>query len=164
VVNIPATLPAASLVAASALTPVAAAPAVTRGDAVLSVVRARATIEEDAVLRTLRGYALAYEALDVGAAATVWPSVDRRALSRAFSGLKSQQVDIEDCEVRVDDTTATARCRGTFEYVPKVGRATPRAGGREWMFRMQKLGTEWKIDDVDAQQMSSQAAAPIRKL
>jgi hypothetical protein len=155
--------PPPALANAAAVAAATAPPALSRLESAAAE-PSRAEIEQNAVLRTLRGYELAYEAMDVRAAAAVWPSVDRRALSRAFSGLKSQQLAIQNCEVNVDDTVAFARCRGTLEYVPKVGSPTPRSGSQEWMFRMQKLGTEWKIDDVNAHRISARSAAPPGEL
>lgn len=117
-------------------------------------IASRAALEEDAVRETLQGYEQAYRTLDVMAAADVWPSVDRRALARAFGTLKSQGLAFERCEVRVDESNATARCRGTVQYVKKVGNPSPQIGRQEWLFKMRKLGSEWKIDEVTASSAS----------
>jgi hypothetical protein len=45
-------------------------------------------------------------------------------LARAFSTLKSQELALESCEVAIADTNATTRCRGTVEYVRKIGNPT----------------------------------------
>jgi len=106
--------------------------------------------EEAAVLDTVEEYAQALEQLDVGATALLWPSVDRRALGRAFASLKSQEVEFEDCSVALADTSATARCQGTTQYVAKVGPSTPRTGRYEWLFKMRKRSDTWTIEGLSA--------------
>lgn len=80
----------------------------------------------------------------------VWPSVDRQALGRAFSTVKSQALRFESCAIGVSEAGASARCQGTLEFVPKVGRSEPRREEQEWLFTMRKAGTEWKINGVAA--------------
>ena len=135
-----------------------AAPAVAAAAA-----RSMAAIEQNAVIATVREYTQAYGAMDVTAAAAVWPSVDRRALARAFATLKSQQLDLGNCEVTISDTSATARCRGTLEYVRKVGDPTPRTGRQEWVFKMRKLGDEWIIDGLNASPVAALLPAHDRR-
>jgi hypothetical protein len=110
-------------------------------------------LEQSAVLQTVKEYTQAYSAMDVVATAAVWPSVNRRALARAYSTLKSQELDLEDCKVAITDTSATTRCRGTVEYVRKIGNPTPRTGYQDVVFRMRKLGGDWFIDDVRASEL-----------
>ena len=112
-------------------------------------------VEQSAVLETLREYARAYEALDVKATAAVWPSVDRRALTRAFSTLKSHQLELEDCRVTIADSSATPHCRGMVEYVRKIGSSAPRTGYQDLVFKMRKLGDEWFIDEVSASELTA---------
>ena len=52
--------------------------------------------DEPAIHAALRSYAAAYSDLDAGAVQRVFPSVNELALRRAFSGLRSQQVEIQD--------------------------------------------------------------------
>jgi hypothetical protein len=122
-------------------------PDVARGRVVEAPAGAR---DADAVRRVLDEYVDAYRSLDVAAAAAVWPSVDRRALSRAFSTLKSQDVEFERCEVKAAVADAEVRCRGRLRFVRKVGSPTPRIEPQEWVFRMQKFGTVWKIEQITA--------------
>jgi hypothetical protein len=107
-------------------------------------------VDQAAVIAAVREYEHAYEAMDVSATAAVWPSVDRRALTRAFGTLRSQALDLRNCQVTVAQDHATARCRGTVAYVPKIGQATPRTGRQEWVFHMRKIGDVWVIDGLDA--------------
>jgi hypothetical protein len=117
---------------------------------------ADAAVQEYAVRTALRSYEQAYEALDVTAAAEVWPSVDRRALARAFDTLKSQGLKFTSCAITVMGSSAIARCRGTLEIVRKVGNSMPRTAEHEWVFKMRRLGTDWKIDEVAASQAHRQ--------
>lgn len=106
--------------------------------------------EETAVLGAVEEYAQALEQLDVTATALLWPSVDRRALSRAFASLKSQEVMFDTCNVELAESTATARCHGTAHYVAKVGPSSPRTGRYEWLFKMRKRDDVWKIEALSA--------------
>jgi hypothetical protein len=114
-------------------------------------------LERDAVLRTLRDYAEAYGSLSVQETARVWPSVDRRALARAFTTLKSQGLKFESCTVDVAESSATAHCRGTVEFVRKVGTHEPLTVPQEWLFKMRKFGNDWMIENVVASQSSALA-------
>ncbi|MGE0703576.1 MAG: hypothetical protein AB7F99_00210 [Vicinamibacterales bacterium] len=109
-----------------------------------------AMAEEDAVRRTLDAYRNAFERMDVAAAARIWPSVDQRALSRAFNTLQSQGLDFERCAINVADSRADARCRGTLRVVRKVGVSTPLTAEQQWVFTLQKQGADWTIDAVSA--------------
>jgi hypothetical protein len=118
--------------------------------------------DESAVRRALRSYEAAYETLNVAAAAEVWPSVDRQKLARAFATLKSQGLDFQSCNIDVKDGSATAYCRGTYEYVRKVGNPSPLVADQQWTFRMRRAGGTWKIDDVNASQAPTFAAQRTR--
>jgi hypothetical protein len=104
--------------------------------------------EEAEIQRTLGQYKQAYDRLNARAAREVWPSVDERALARAFEGLSSQELDFETCQFDVGPTTATASCRGRASYIRRVGSKTPQTAQRFWTFRLRKLGSAWKIDSV----------------
>ena len=114
--------------------------------------------EEQAVWRTLTRYAAAFEQLNVGATVAIWPSVDRRELSRAFAALKSQGVVFDACDVDVQHTTATARCSGTVRFVPRVGRGDPRVAQQAWLFNMRKTGRDWTIAEVTASRSADSVA------
>jgi hypothetical protein len=118
--------------------------------------------EEHAVRQTLLSYEEAYEELDVTAAADVWPSVDRRALSRAFATLKSQGLDFESCAITVRDSQATVACHGTLQVVRKVGNAVPLKADQHWLFKMRRLAGMWKIDEVSTSRAPVMAMHRIR--
>jgi hypothetical protein len=101
--------------------------------------------DEAHIQATLRRYEAAYGRLDARAAQSVWPSVDARALARAFDGLDSQTLQIERCDVQVRGALAEAACQGSTTYVRRVGSKTPRTEARQWSFRLEKVGEEWQI-------------------
>ena len=90
-----------------------------------------------AIRATLGRYEAAYSGLSVPAARAVWPSVDQRALARAFDGLASQRVALGKCDVVVTGASARATCTGSAEWTPKVGGGTKRQS-RHWAF-------DWRI-------------------
>ena len=97
------------------------------------------------VTAALQRYALAYQQLDASAAKQVWPTVDQRALTRAFHTLESQQFSFDRCTVRVVARDATADCVGSVTFVPKVGRKDPRTVARRWDFELRKGTDAWLI-------------------
>ena len=130
-------------------------PSVTPSPAFVNVANVDRTAEDQSrVAEVLRRYARAYDNLDVGAARDVWPSVDQRALSRAFESLASQTVSFDDCDIDVQGTTANASCRGQASYVGKVGRGAPRTEPRTWRFELRRDGETWKIANAEARRTS----------
>jgi hypothetical protein len=106
------------------------------------------------VEEVLGQYARAYGQLDARAAHAVWPSVDQRALARAFDSLSSQSVSFDTCDIDVRGATANASCRGRASYVGKVGHNQPRSEPRTWHFELQRVGETWKIAHAEARRIS----------
>jgi hypothetical protein len=105
---------------------------------------------EPAIQAVLGKYRAAYQGLDVRAARAVWPSVDGKALSKAFERLAEQQLVFDSCDIAVSSgARALASCRGSVSYVPRVGKAR-RADQREWEFALTKVDDAWLIDSVSA--------------
>jgi hypothetical protein len=102
------------------------------------------------IQQTLRRYADAYTHLDADAALAVWPTVDRRALARAFEGLESQGIEFEHCDVNVQGSDATAACLGHAQFVPKVGSRRLLRERRQWTFQLRKAETGWQIVRAEA--------------
>jgi hypothetical protein len=102
------------------------------------------------VTATLNAYAHAFARLDARAARAVWPSVDERALARAFAGLSAQDIAFDDCAINVHGSRADAACRGTASYVAKVGKDEPRVEPRTWQFQLERDGDAWKIAAAEA--------------
>lgn len=101
------------------------------------------------VMTVVDNYARAFERLDARAARAVWPTVDERALGRAFNEIESQDINFAGpCDVDVQGARATASCRGTARYVVKVGNREPRTEPRTWDIRLSRSGDEWFIDSV----------------
>lgn len=104
--------------------------------------------EEEGVRAVLGRYRAAYEQLDAASAKAVWPSVDERALARAFEGLRSQGVVFDACQFAFSGNTATATCDGRATYVARVGSSEPRTQPRRWTFRLRRSGEGWIIADA----------------
>jgi hypothetical protein len=148
--SVPITAPVAAasvLDGTSAGTPASAAPA-----PVNSTLAPPPVVDDsEAVRDVLQQYRSAYERLDADAAQAVWPRVDRGALARAFDGLQAQSVTFQSCDIQVaGDGRGSATCRGTTEYVPKVGGGAPRSEPRTWRFALRKVGPDWKIESARA--------------
>lgn len=123
--------------------------------ATASAVVIPSAMEQSRVEEVLQRYARAYGALDVGAAREVWPSVDEKALVRAFQNLSSQRVSFDDCEIDIRGVSANASCRGQFSFVGKVGSREPRTESRTWRFELKRNGDAWTIEGVDARRAST---------
>ena len=102
--------------------------------------------DENRVATVLNQYARAYGQLDASAARQVWPSVNERALARAFASLESQNVSFDDCSIDVRGQTANALCRGSASYVGKIGSRQQRTEARRWQFALRLDGEAWKIE------------------
>ena len=105
-------------------------------------------VEENAVKAVLERYRTAYSTLEAGAATSVWPSVDARALSRAFDQMDSQVLQFERCDIAVSGDRANASCSGDASYVPKVGNRNTRTTERHWNFELRRAGDRWVIAEV----------------
>jgi hypothetical protein len=103
-----------------------------------------------AIELVLGRYRSAFSALDVGAARAVWPTVNERALDRAFDRLETQELSFNRCSIGVAGARAEADCSGTVRYVPKVGSKDPRIDSRAWKFGLRKVSNEWAIETVEA--------------
>jgi hypothetical protein len=82
------------------------------------------------VKQTLQRYRSAYDGLDAQSAQAVYPAVNQAALARAFDGLQSQTLIFDACDVQLRGDAATATCRGSARYVPKIGSREPRVEPR----------------------------------
>lgn len=98
----------------------------------------------------LMRYASAFSALDSNAVQSVWPTVDARALSRAFRGLEQQAIAFDGCTITPAAASAEASCAGTLRYVARIGSKSPRTEQRRWTFSMRKAGEHWVIENVSS--------------
>ena len=92
-------------------------------------------------------YEAAYNSLDAKAATSVWPSVDQRALGRAFDGLLSQRVSLGLCDITVIGDVGGASCAGKARWEPKIGGGLQTAD-RHWNFNLRRTGDGWKIEEI----------------
>jgi hypothetical protein len=97
-----------------------------------------------AIRRTLARYEAAYTDLDASAARAVWPTVDQRALTRAFDGLATQRIALNECDVRVTGGTARATCSGAVTWTAKVG-GRQGSEARRWAFDLKNADGSWQI-------------------
>jgi hypothetical protein len=129
--------------------PAPAAASTPTGTSGITAVDAGAT-EPGKVRAVLSRYEAAYSDLDASAAARLYPSIDRKALSRAFDALASQQILFEDCRIQVANATARATCAGTASWTPKVGTGF-RQQARKWQFDLKQISGTWQIGNVQIQ-------------
>jgi hypothetical protein len=146
----PATTPTppASTASASSSAPAAASAAAAPRPAAPIVDRLRET-DTRAIDGALARYRNAFNTLNAGAAAEVWPSVDKRTLTRAFEQLKEQRIAFDGCQTDIKDTRAQAVCTGLTRYVPRIG-GRLQVDRRQWTFNLAKVKDEWVIRSVEA--------------
>ena len=113
--------------------------------AVSSAAGVRRSTEEELVRQLIDRYTGALERLDVGAAQAAWPTVNGKALKRAFGQLASQRLTFQSCGITISGSTANARCRGSATYQPRVGSGPVQLASREWTFDFSKQDTDWRI-------------------
>jgi hypothetical protein len=103
------------------------------------------------IYAALKEYERAYAQLDAKAVRAVWPSVDARALEKAFHDLKSQTLVFDRCEIDVArGSEAIAACRGRATYETRAGQQASRSEPREWTFTLQKSDEAWRIVSASA--------------
>jgi hypothetical protein len=107
--------------------------------------------EEASILQVLRRYERAVAQKDPLGAKAVWPSLDDRALARAFNDLQSHSLALQGCGVTIDSGEARATCQGVATYLPKVGRRKPISASHEWTFNLAKEGGGWHIESAAIQ-------------
>src|SRR5579862_503258 len=108
---------------------------------------------DDAVVpiqRVIDRYRAAFNALDADSVQSFWPSVNTKALSRAFDQLDIQTFEFDSCTIDAGIARATASCAGKATYEPRIGSRTPRTDPRRWTFHLQKLGGNWVIESVES--------------
>jgi hypothetical protein len=106
--------------------------------------------ESIALEEILDKYEQAYDRLDADAATSIWPSVDSRALSRAFARLAHQDLELGSCSFAISEIAATAQCSGHLRYAQRVGDTTAKYGRHEWTIQFARVGEVWQIVRVSA--------------
>lgn len=105
--------------------------------------------DEPKVRAVLARFESAYSSLNAPAAQAVWPTVDVRALGRAFDSLQAQQISLGDCAIALNGQRARADCRGTMSWTPKIGGGN-RSQARRWQFELATAGGTWQIVRAEA--------------
>jgi hypothetical protein len=113
--------------------------------ATVGIIDDRAAIQD-----VIRRYENAYERLDAAAAKQIWPSLDERALARAFAGLASQTLTLQPCRIDVGNSSAVASCPGSATYVGRVGSKSGQIQRRDWTFVLRKSTEGWQIGSVQS--------------
>lgn len=129
--------------------PEPAPPSSTAGTAGTSGAPAPRIDETARVRAVLARYQAAYSGLDAAAARAVYPAVDQRALARAFSGLQSQRLSLDHCDVSVVGLAAKAECAGSTTWTPKVG-GGGRTEAKRWSFDLRNAAGNWQIVRTEA--------------
>lgn len=111
---------------------------------------AKEASSSDGIAEALKHLQVAYERRDATLAKAVWPTVNERALARAFEGLLSQSVVFDRCQMNVSGAAGEVECRGVTTYVPRVGSQYRRTESRQWKFRVQKGDDRWLITSAAA--------------
>jgi hypothetical protein len=130
--------------------PVAAIPAAPARAEASAAPLPRTPAPEAAIHTVLSQYRTAYRDLDAGAAQAVWPSVDAKALRKAFERLEEQHLIFNSCQMAVSDVRAVVSCDGSARYVPRAGNKDPHDDRRQWEFTLSKVDDVWLIDKVSA--------------
>jgi len=126
--------------------PPAAAPPVAAPPRAVQV----AVVSDSTAVQAVVGrYLDAFRTFNVEEAKAVWPSVNERALGRAFASVDKQEVELDGCIISVAGPSAGASCSGVVRYVPKVGAKTMRIERRQWKFELLNSNSEWRIENVD---------------
>ena len=104
--------------------------------------------DREEIAKTIGAYAQGYTSLDAASVRRVWPTVNVDALRNAFAQLEYQRVAFTGCMVAIRDLHASATCRGTTTYVPRVGAQGRMTASRVWTFALRKLVNTWVIDSA----------------
>ena len=107
--------------------------------------------ESSALAQVLGHYEQAYDRLDASSAAAVWPSVDARALTRAFARLQTQDLNFGNCTFSVSASDAAARCAGVLRYARRIGDTAPKTEQHVWTIEFARAGETWQIIKISAQ-------------
>jgi len=144
--------PLVAAIAPTAVAPASSASPITTGAAPAVAANVPPAIATDtrAVSAALNRYEQAFSAMDVARARAVWPSVDVKALTKAFEQLEEQRFDLDDCDITVAGAQAEANCSGDARYVRKVGSKAMRVEPRRWHFKLRQANEEWIIDAVSS--------------
>jgi len=96
----------------------------------------------------LEDYKAAFNRRDAAGIHALWPTVNAKALHRAFDQRESQQLQFGVCDVEVRADRAQASCEGTIKYVPSVGRKAPRVEPWSATFELGMVDGRWIVSSL----------------
>jgi hypothetical protein len=109
------------------------------------------TVRDQRVIRSLlEAYREAYGRLDPLAVAALWPGVDTRALTRAFSALNHQQMTFDRCDITITGAVAVARCDGSLSYTRRIGESEVQSRQMSWAFALERASGQWRISGINS--------------
>jgi len=109
------------------------------------------SVRDQRVIRSLLdAYREAYGRLDPLAVAALWPAVDSRALTRAFSALSHQQMTFDRCDITITGAVAVARCDGTLTYTRRIGESEAQSRQMAWAFALERASGQWRISGINS--------------
>ena len=91
----------------------------------------------------MQGYADAYSRLDANAAMRFFPTADGNGLRSSFAQLKSQHIQIQNEDIKVNGATALVSCTWDASFLGQVGRQ--QRSVRQITLTLQKSGDTWVI-------------------
>jgi hypothetical protein len=124
-------------------------PAAVVAPAVAPVIAPPTVTDDSRINALLNQYTSAYGQLNASAVRSIWPTVDERALAKAFANLSSQTMSFDNCDINVNGATARASCRGRASYVVKVGSQERHNEPRTVRFDLKRDGEGWKIQKAE---------------
>ena len=146
----PSPAPLVAAIVSTPVTPASPTPPITTATASAAATVPATVTDTRAVTLALNRYERAFSAMDVAGARAVWPSVDVKALTKAFEQLEEQRFDLDKCDITVAGALAEANCSGDARYVRKVGSRAMRVEPRRWHFKLRQANEEWIIDAVNS--------------
>jgi serine/threonine-protein kinase len=134
-------------------TPPAAATGAPAPTAAPTAPPAEAPTDSAAIMKILRGYDAAYQALDVAAVLKVFPLLgaeQQEQLRRTFAGVTAYEMETRVTRVEVKNDTATVSANVVRRMTPRVGDRRPIVNDVPTEFQLRRSNGEWVITSVRA--------------
>lgn len=106
--------------------------------------------EVKAIESLLKQYRDAFAALDVSRVLPLWPTVDERALIKAFARLEQQYLAFKECKIAMTGMRAEVLCTGNVRIVSRIGNGIPVFRDGRWKFSLRRSPAGWLIQSVEA--------------
>lgn len=97
----------------------------------------------------LDAYRRAFNTLDAGSVAAVWPGADVDTLKRTFSALRYQHVSFDRCRTQVTAADyAVTSCQGSISNASNSGDPALRRRSASWTIAMRRIAGHWTIENL----------------